>query len=53
MEVLRHFFEKVRSTKLTLKPKKYQIGFSSVDLLGHTVSNNTLSPKEEAIEKIL
>src|SRR6218665_3875694 len=53
LEGLGQFFERVRRANLTLKPKKCQIGFSSVDFLGHTVSNNRISPKEEAVEKIV
>lgn len=53
LQVLRRFSERVRKAKLTLKPKKSQIGFGSVGFLGHTVSNDRINPKEESIEKIL
>lgn len=52
-EVLRKFFERVRWAKLIVKPKKCQIGFGTVDFLGHSVINDRISPKKESIEKIV
>lgn len=52
LELLRKFFERLRERKLTLKPQKCQPGFETVDFLGHTVSNDQIKPKEEAVEKI-
>ena len=49
---LREFFERVRRAKLTLKPKKCQIGFDTIDFLGHTLSGDHIKPKEESIDKI-
>ena len=49
---LREFFERVRKAKLTLKPKKCQIGFDTIDFLGHTLSGDHIKPKEESIDKI-
>src|SRR6218665_1555380 len=53
LAVLRKFFKKVSDARLTLKPKKRQHGFGTVDFLGHKVSNDRISPKEESIEKIV
>ena len=38
---------------MTLKPKKCQLGYDIMDFLGHKLSNDRISPKEEAIKKIV
>lgn len=53
MRTLKKFLERVQVAKLTPTPKKWKIGYESVDFLEHTASNNRISPKEEAIEKIV
>src|SRR6218665_1414812 len=53
LAVLRKFFEKVSNARLTLKPKKCQLGYDTMDFLGHKFSNDRISPKEEAIERIV
>jgi|SRR6218665_151708 len=52
LAVLRTFFERVRKARLNLKPNKCQLGYDTMDFLGHKLSNDRISPKEEAIEKI-
>src|SRR6218665_4084697 len=52
-ERIEDVFDRVRKARLTLKPKKCLIGYGSVDFLGHTISNDRISPKEEAIDKII
>ena len=52
MVVLEEFFARVRRAKLTLKPKKCQLGYETVDFLGHTVSGDKIKPKIESIDKI-
>ena len=38
---------------MNLKPNKCQLGYDTMDFLGHKLSNDRISPKEEAIEKIV
>jgi transposase InsO family protein len=52
LAALREFFERVRMARLTLKPKKCQIGFETIDFLGHTLSGDKIKPKEESVDKI-
>ena len=51
MTTLRRFFERVRKANLTLKPKKCQIGYTEIDFLGHTITDERIKPKEESIDK--
>lgn len=53
MVILRDFFDRVRKAKLTLKPKKCQIGYAEIDFLGHTVTDERIKPREESIDKII
>lgn len=52
LKALRGFFKRVRDAKLTLKPRKCQIGFDKLDFLGHTLSGDKIKPMEEAVNKI-
>jgi transposase InsO family protein len=49
---LREFFCRVRQANLTLKPKKCQIGYGSIDFLGHTLDGIKIKPREESVDKI-
>lgn len=53
MTTLRRFFDRVRKANLTLKPKKCQIGYTEIDFLGHTITDERIKPKEESIDKIV
>ena len=53
LQTLRSFFERVRSARLTLKPKKCSIGYGKIDFLGHTIKGDSISPKVESIDKIV
>jgi len=50
---LRDFFNRIRQARLTLRPSKCEIGESTVSLLGHTLSEGILSPKQDTVDKIL
>ena len=52
LEVLRDFFERVRRANLTLRPTKCEIGETTVSFLGHSLSEGTLLPRQETIDKI-
>jgi hypothetical protein len=53
LESLREFFERVRRAHLTLKPKKCSIGYGKIDFLGHTLRDDSISPKVESVDKIV
>ena len=43
--VLRHFFERLKSANLSLRPSKCEIGQFRVSFLGHHVTENALQPR--------
>lgn len=53
IKTLREFFERVRKTHLTLKPKKCSIGYGKIDFLGHTIKGDNISPQVESIDRIV
>ena len=52
LDVLRSLLSRLREANLTVKPCKCFVGYSSIECLGHMVSQNTLQPCEEKIVAI-
>ena len=52
LAVLMDFFERIRQANLTLRPTKCEIGETTVSFLGHSLSEGTLLPRQETIDKI-
>lgn len=46
------FFENVRNSGLTIKPKKSEIGRTSIAFLGHVIEQETLQPMTHTLDKI-
>lgn len=53
MTSLKGVFEKLANEGLTAKPSKVEIGFQTIQFLGHTVGNGTMKPTEGKVSKIL
>src|SRR6218665_1450441 len=51
LKVLEKFFKRVKDARLTLKPKKSELGYGSGELVGHKESNDKISPKKETTRK--
>lgn len=49
---LRQVLDRLRSAKLTAKPSKCMIGYSSVECLGHNIVDQTVRPQEDKIRAI-
>src|SRR5260221_11829079 len=49
----REFFQRIREANLTLRPSKCQVGFESLDFLGLTVGDGSLSTNPTKIQNIL
>ena len=52
METLKYFFSRVRETNLALRPSKCQIGYGTLDFLGHRVIEDSRTPNPENLNKI-
>ena len=52
LEHLRKMFERCREKNITLKGSKTNLGFDSIDYLGHEVSGTTIRPRREKAEAI-
>lgn len=50
---LRAIFACIREAKLTIKPKKSEIGHQMVSLLGHKIGNSKVEPMNKTLDKIL
>ena len=50
---LTRVFEIFTSNKIVLSPSKCEIAVTKVEFLGHIISENTLTPNNEAIQAIL
>jgi len=53
LQMLRDFFERVRRANLCLRPSNCEIGFDTVDFLGHTIQKDYIGPQAENVGKIL
>src|SRR3984885_5176657 len=53
LKTLERFFKRVSEAKLTMKPTKCQLGYLTIDFLGHTLSEGQITPKAESIDKIM
>ena len=53
LATLQDFFERIRQAGLTLRPTKCEIGETTVSFLGHSLSEGTLLPRQETIDKII
>ena len=49
MTSLRQVLDRLRSAKLTVKPSKCFIGYSSIECLGHNIVDQTVRPQEDKI----
>ena len=52
MTSLRQVLDRLRSAKLTAKPSKCFIGYSSIECLGHNIVGQTVRPQEDKIQAI-
>ena len=52
MTSLRQVLDRLRSAKLTAKPSKCMIGYSSIECLGHNIEGQFVRPKDEKIQAI-
>lgn len=52
LETLHMLFSRVKRANLTIKPSKTQLGFSSIQFLGHEIGNGTIKPLNPTVEKI-
>ena len=52
MTSLRQVLDRLRSAKLTAKPSKCFIGYSSIECLGHNIVGHTVRPQEDKIQAI-
>lgn len=53
IRALREILQIFRENNLTGRPKKTEVGFTDVPLLGHHVGNGFLKPSEENVKKFL
>ena len=53
MTSLRQVLDRLRSAKLTAKPPKCFIGYSSIECLGHNIVGQTVRPQEDKIQAIM
>ena len=51
-ESLCQVLDRLRSAKLTAKPSKCFIGYSSIECLGHNIVGQTVRPQEDKIQAI-
>lgn len=52
-KTLQDLFQRVKEANLKIKPSKTKIGFSKVEYLGHVISQGTITPTNEHVEKIV
>ena len=52
MTSLRQVLDRLPSAKLTAKPSKCMIGYSSIECLGHNIVGQTVRPQEDKIQAI-
>ena len=52
MTSLRQVLDRLRSAKLTAKPSKCFIGYSSIECLGHNIVGQKVRPQEDKIQAI-
>ena len=52
MTSLRQVLDRLRSAKLTAKPSKCMIGYSSIECLGHSIVGQTVGPQKDKIQVI-
>ena len=52
MTSLRQVLDRLRSAKLTAKPSKCFIGYSSIECLGHNIVGQTVRPQKDKIQAI-
>ena len=53
IQSIREVFQILADNNLTARPKKTEIGFSAIQLLGHFVGNGLLKPSNDNVQKIL
>lgn len=53
LSVLRTVFTRIREAKLTVKPRKSEIGSPTVSFLGHKIGANKVEPMDKTLDKIL
>ncbi|XP_038059124.1 uncharacterized protein LOC119730344 [Patiria miniata] len=52
LKTLKEVLKRLREAKLSARPKKCQVGFSSIHFLGHIIGHGQLKPHPDNIEKI-
>lgn len=52
LATLRMLFARVREANLTIKPKKTELGSSSIEFLGHKIGNGLVRPMTQTVDKI-
>ena len=50
---LRELLTRLRQAGLTARPNKCMVGFTSIEFLGHTVGDGTLTPNENKMRDII
>ena len=53
MAALREVLQRLKEARLTARPSKCEIGFSSLDFLGFVISEDSKRPEDGKVEKIL
>lgn len=53
LAVLRTVFTRIREAKLTIKPRKSEIGSQTVTFLGHKIGQSKVEPMDKTLDKIL
>src|SRR5260221_8716903 len=50
---LEDFFLRIQKANLSLRPTKCQIGYQTIDFLGHRITEDSIEPNPKKLEKIL
>src|SRR5260221_2285509 len=53
LQDLEDFFLRIQQANLSLRPTKCQIGYQTIDFLGHRITEDSIEPNPKKLEKIL
>src|SRR5260221_9839074 len=53
LQDLEDFFLRIQKANLSLRPTKCQIGYQTIDFLGHGITEDSIEPNPKKLEKIL
>src|SRR5260221_6131889 len=53
LQDLEDFFLRIQKANLSLRPTKCQIGYQTIDFLGHRITEDSIEPNPKKLEKIL